>query len=135
MAPPRAASAMGVERDFVFAAPFSQITRSASTLCLRNKSNYVPCASGPEIARAGQVLYRISVAEFRWNEWNIEHVARHAVTPEEAEEVVMNAQQPYPLKRADEKWLVWGATSNGRMLQVVSSSTRTIRSSSSTRGI
>jgi hypothetical protein len=26
--------------------------------------------------------------EFRWNAWNIEHIAEHGVTPEEAEAVV-----------------------------------------------
>jgi hypothetical protein len=26
--------------------------------------------------------------DFRWNEWNIEHVGRHGVTPEMAEEVL-----------------------------------------------
>lgn len=59
------------------------------------------------------------MADFRWNEWNVEHVARHGVTPEEAEDVVIGASQPYPLKRPDEKWLVWGATRQDRMLQVV----------------
>jgi uncharacterized DUF497 family protein len=59
------------------------------------------------------------VAEFRWNEWNVEHLARHSVKPEEAEDVVLMAKQPYPLERPDDKWLVWGATSSGRALQVV----------------
>jgi uncharacterized DUF497 family protein len=59
------------------------------------------------------------VAEFRWNEWNVEHLARHGVKPEEAEDVVMAARQPYPLERPDAKWLVWGRTPSGRALQVV----------------
>ena len=59
------------------------------------------------------------MVEFRWNEWNVEHLARHGVNPEEAEEVVIGATQPYPLERPDEKWLVWGRTWRGRALQVV----------------
>jgi uncharacterized DUF497 family protein len=56
---------------------------------------------------------------FRWNEWNAEHVARHGVTPEDAERAVEAAQPPYPLARSDDKWLVWGRGSGGRWLQVV----------------
>jgi len=26
--------------------------------------------------------------EFRWNEWNVEHIAEHGVTPDEAELVL-----------------------------------------------
>ena len=59
------------------------------------------------------------MAEFRWNEWNVEHIGLHAVSPEEAEDVVMGAKQPYPLKHPDEKWLVWGRTQHGRALQVI----------------
>ena len=56
---------------------------------------------------------------FRWNEWNLEHVARHGVEPWEAEQVVRNARPPYPEERADDKWLVCGRGSGGRFLQVV----------------
>ncbi len=57
--------------------------------------------------------------EFRWNQWNIEHIAEHGVSAEQAEEVVRGATRPYPLHREDDKWLVWGSTSNGEWLQVV----------------
>lgn len=57
--------------------------------------------------------------EFRWNEWNIEHVAKHGIDPEEAEHVVTQARAPYPLGRADDKYLVWGAGRSDRLLQVV----------------
>ena len=49
----------------------------------------------------------------------MEHLARHGVKQDEAEDVVMAARQPYPLERPDEKWLVWGRTPAGRALQVV----------------
>jgi uncharacterized DUF497 family protein len=57
--------------------------------------------------------------QFRWNDWNIEHVALHGVEPEEAESVVRQATDPFPLRREDDKWLVWGQGRGGRLLQVV----------------
>ncbi len=57
--------------------------------------------------------------DFRWNEWNEEHLARHGVSPEEAEEVVRGARNPYPLVQGDERYLVWGSGFDGRLLQVV----------------
>jgi uncharacterized DUF497 family protein len=56
---------------------------------------------------------------FRWNAWNVDHIARHGVMAREADAVVRAAKQPYPLWRSDDKWLVWGRTQGGRMLQVV----------------
>jgi len=55
--------------------------------------------------------------DFRWNEWNIEHIGKHGVSPEEAEFVVSKARRPYPKAREDDKWLVVGR--GGRWLQVV----------------
>jgi uncharacterized DUF497 family protein len=57
--------------------------------------------------------------EFRWIEWNIDMVGDHGVTPEEAEHVVEHAGNPYPQHRGDDKFLVWGPTAVGRLLQVV----------------
>ena len=57
--------------------------------------------------------------QFRWNEWNTEHVADHGVSPAEAESVVRQATAPFPLRREDDKWLVWGRGRGGRYLQVV----------------
>jgi uncharacterized DUF497 family protein len=54
-----------------------------------------------------------------WNEWNIEHIARRGIPPEEAEHVVSSATRPFPRKIDDDKWLVWGRGSGGRVLQVV----------------
>lgn len=56
---------------------------------------------------------------FSWDDWNREHIARHGVTPEEAEEVVANATAPFPREEGDGKYLVWGKTAAGRYLQVV----------------
>jgi uncharacterized DUF497 family protein len=56
---------------------------------------------------------------FRWTTWNVEHLARHGVTPEDAEVVVVDAHRPWPLRRDADKWLVWGRGRDGRQLQVV----------------
>lgn len=56
---------------------------------------------------------------FRWNPWNIDKVTLHGVVPEEAEHVVESAASPYPRYRQDDKFLVWGKTSAGRLVQVV----------------
>ena len=57
--------------------------------------------------------------DFRWNEWNIDHIAKHGVDPLEAEFVVRNAKRPYPLRTDEEKWLVRGRGRGGRPIQVV----------------
>ena len=57
--------------------------------------------------------------EFRWNEWNIEHVWRHGVPPVEAEAAVRTAKRPFPRNRGDGRWVVWGRGFGGRLLQVV----------------
>ncbi len=57
--------------------------------------------------------------EFRWNQWNVEHIAEHGVSPEQAEEAVCGATRPYPLHSEDDKWLVWGKAAGGEWLQVV----------------
>ena len=51
--------------------------------------------------------------KFRWNQWNLEHIARHGVKPEGAEAVMFSARPPYPLHRQDGKWLVWGRAAEG----------------------
>jgi uncharacterized DUF497 family protein len=57
--------------------------------------------------------------DFRWVEWNVEHLDKHGVSPEEAEAAVSNAAAPFPLYRGDGRWLVWGRGAGGRYLQVV----------------
>ncbi len=59
------------------------------------------------------------VTDFRWNEDNLEHIAKHGVQAEEAEDVVRHARRPYPCQAGHGKWRVWGQTRFGRYLQVV----------------
>ena len=55
---------------------------------------------------------------FRWNDWNLVHIAKHHVTTGEAEHVVANACEPFPLRQDNDALLVWGKTPAGRWLQV-----------------
>lgn len=57
--------------------------------------------------------------DFRWNEWNIEHVAQHGVSPEAAEEVIQAASGSYPRRIGGGKLLVWGRSEEGELLQVI----------------
>lgn len=57
--------------------------------------------------------------DFRWNRWNVEHLAQHGVEPEEAEQVGTNASGLYPRRAGGDKLLVWGPGRGGRLLQVI----------------
>src|ERR1035437_2264731 len=57
---------------------------------------------------------------FGWNDANIAHIARHAVTPAEAEEVVSGASLPLETEEraGEERHAELGATAKGRLLIV-----------------
>jgi uncharacterized DUF497 family protein len=57
--------------------------------------------------------------EFRWIDWNIEHVAKHGIDPAEAEMVVRGARKPFPCQIEDDKLLAVGRGRGGRYLQVI----------------
>jgi uncharacterized DUF497 family protein len=57
--------------------------------------------------------------DFRWNSWNIDHLADHGVLPAEAEWVATHARAPFPERREKGKWMVKGTTQSGRFIQVV----------------
>jgi uncharacterized DUF497 family protein len=56
---------------------------------------------------------------FAWDDVNREHIAKHGVSPEEAEDVVRGAETPFPQTIEDDKLVVWGTTASGRHLQVI----------------
>ena len=59
----------------------------------------------------------ITVRHLRWDPWNIAHIARHGVTPDEVEEV---CRGPYIVRQGYQARLVLiGPTTTGRMLAVV----------------
>jgi hypothetical protein len=57
--------------------------------------------------------------DFRWIRWNVEHLERHGIAPESAEEVIESADSPYPRRIDDDKLLVWGPCDHGELLQVI----------------
>ena len=56
---------------------------------------------------------------FRWNDWDLEHIARHGVTPAEAEYVLNHASPPFPERIGNEKYRLLGQNAAGRYLQVI----------------
>lgn len=57
--------------------------------------------------------------DFRWNQWNVQHIASHGVEPQEAQYVVEHPARGFPRNEGDGKYRVWGRTSHGRYLQVI----------------
>ena len=57
--------------------------------------------------------------DFRWNNWNSDHIAAHGVAPLAAEFVVCNTRRPYLRKIGDGKYLVIGQTTDGSYCQVI----------------
>ena len=57
--------------------------------------------------------------QFRWIDWNLEHIAEHGVDRDEAEMVVRNPRPPFPEEIGDDKLLVKGRGNGGRFLQVI----------------
>jgi len=56
---------------------------------------------------------------FLWTPRNIERVGRHDIIYDVAEYVVQHAAAPYLENVGDDNRSVWGATRNGRFLQVI----------------
>lgn len=56
---------------------------------------------------------------FAWDYRNREHLAKHRVSPQEAEEILASVQSPYPMEVGGDKLVVWGQTNRGRYLQVI----------------
>lgn len=57
--------------------------------------------------------------DFRWNRWNVEHIERHGVSPEAAEEAVCAARGRWPRRIGGDKWMAWGRGPDGELVQVV----------------
>jgi uncharacterized DUF497 family protein len=60
---------------------------------------------------------RLRIDRLYWDDWNREHIAKHAVLPEEAEEVV--AGFPIVSETYKQRLQLIGLTLAGRMLSVV----------------
>ena len=57
--------------------------------------------------------------QFRWIDWNRDHIAKHGVEPAEAEMVVRQGRAPFPQQIGDDKLLVMGRGTGGRFLEVI----------------
>ena len=57
--------------------------------------------------------------DFKWIDWNVDHIARHGVAPEEAEWVVNHARRPCPERAGEGKFAVRGQTQGGEYLFVL----------------
>ena len=59
--------------------------------------------------------------QFDWNDANIQHIARHDVTPEEAEQVIQNdpVDVGATLRNKEDRTLHLGETNAGRVLFLV----------------
>lgn len=57
--------------------------------------------------------------DFRWNEWNVDHIAGHGVRSGEAQYVVERPARGFPRYDGGRKYRAWGQTAAGRYLQVV----------------
>ena len=59
----------------------------------------------------------LSIVRLVWDEWNVRHIARHNIVPDEVEEVCHG--DPYPEKGKKGRLRLTGPTTSGRMLVVV----------------
>jgi uncharacterized protein len=59
--------------------------------------------------------------EFDWDEANVAHIGRHDIHPDEAEQVILNDPLDLGMEivEGEERYLNLGATSQGRVLLVV----------------
>jgi hypothetical protein len=57
-------------------------------------------------------------AEVRWNEWNVDHCAKHGLEPWEVEYIIRHPERYYP-KRMGNKYLIRGRLPGGGKVQVV----------------
>ena len=57
--------------------------------------------------------------EFRWIDWNRDHIAEHGVDSQEAEMIVRQAEPPFPEQIGGDKLLAIGQGRGGRFLQVI----------------
>lgn len=59
--------------------------------------------------------------DFDWDSANIEHIARHGVMPEEAEQVIQNdpLDAPAVIRNGETRTVHLGETDSGRVLVVV----------------
>lgn len=54
-----------------------------------------------------------------WNDWNVEHIALHGVTPDEVEQVVFSRDKMIRRGKDKSVYYIFGQTDSGRYLFIV----------------
>jgi uncharacterized DUF497 family protein len=62
----------------------------------------------------------MKIEKITWDQDTVDHISRHAVSPEEVEEVLFNgSDSPQIMRGKENRYLAYGRTSAGRYLFVV----------------
>ena len=62
----------------------------------------------------------MKIEKINWDQETVDHIAKHAVSPEEVEEVLFDEEdKPLLLKGKEGRYLAYGQTQGGRYLLVV----------------
>ena len=62
----------------------------------------------------------MKIENITWDEDTVNHISRHAVSPEEVEEVLFNdSDSPRIMRGKENRYLAYGKTNAGRFLLVV----------------
>lgn len=59
-----------------------------------------------------------AAAVVRWNDWNIEHCAKHGADQAAVEYIIRNPEPRYPRRIGRQKYLIRGRLPSGHRLQV-----------------
>lgn len=54
-----------------------------------------------------------------WDEYNLAHIAKHAVNQDEVAQVIQSVRRPFPQKIGHDRFRVHGQATAGRYLQVI----------------
>ena len=63
------------------------------------------------------IAVMIQIVQLIWDDWNVEHIARHNVTPEEVEQACLGEIMVLDGKKG--RLVVSGLTVDGRLLAIV----------------
>jgi uncharacterized protein len=62
----------------------------------------------------------MKIERISWDQYTVDHISRHAVLPEEVEDVLFNdSDLPRTMRGKDGRYLAYGTTNAGRYLFIV----------------
>ncbi|MBI4286987.1 MAG: BrnT family toxin [Chloroflexi bacterium] len=59
----------------------------------------------------------MKISQVKWDEINVEHIARHGITPQEVEDVCSGPHQAF--RGREKRHILFGTSSAGRYLKVI----------------